>query len=112
MDDKIENNANWGAGKPTTLTPEQITKLKDEQNIDMVLEVQVKGKTAWFKNVDMKTNAAAKAQKSGDGYYQVVAKNCFIGGDQDLINDTKLFHHIKTQLDELVYWLPIEIKKY
>ena len=105
-------NKDWAAGKPTTLTPESITETKEQQNIDMVLEVHVKGKKAWFKNVDMKTNAAAKAQKNSEDYYKVIAKNCFLGGNQELVDDDKLFHHIKTQLDELVYWLPIEVKKY
>jgi hypothetical protein len=102
----------WAEGKPAELNPEAIAKLKEDQSIDLVIEVNVKGKKAWFKNVDMKTNAAAKAQKTGDGYYNTIAKNCFIGGDPDLINDPKLFHHTKTQLDDLVYWLPVEVKKY
>lgn len=111
MEPTTETNE-WAKNKPTELTPEAIAQLKEEQNIDLVIEVNVKGKKAFFRNVDMKTNAAAKAQKSGDGYYNTIAKNCFIGGDVELITDPKLFHHTKTQLDELVYWLPVEVKKY
>ncbi len=110
--EKDKENANWATGKPTNLTPEEIATLKTTQDIDLVLEVEIKGKKAWFKNVDMKTNAAAKAQKTTDAYYQVIAKNCFIGGNAELVTDSKLFHHTKTQLDELIYWLPVEAKKY
>lgn len=108
----MEAKKNKQTDFPDTLTPEQIAELKEKHGYDMVLEAKVGDKTAWFRNIDMQTKEAAAAQPKKSDFYKVVANTCFVGGDRALIDDPKLFHHLMTQLDDIVYWLDVEVKKY
>lgn len=97
---------------PADLSAEDIKKLKSGSDIEQVLVIKVDGKKAFFRNATMKTISAARAQTKPEDFHKVIATNCFIAGDRDLVDNPKYFHHIRPQLDELIYWFEVEVEKY
>ena len=94
--------------KPRTLTPEQIEELKTTHKL---FHFTVGDKQAWFRNPTIKVLTAAQAQKDSAQYYLTLARNCFVAGDPEVIEEEDYFIALMKRLDELTNYFSVEVKK-
>lgn len=94
--------------KPKTLSENQIAELKEKHKLFHFI---VGDKQAWFRNPSIKVLTAAQAQKDSAQYYYTLARNCFIAGDQEVIENEDYFIVLMKRLDELTNYFSVEVKK-
>lgn len=94
--------------KPATLSETEVEALKEKHRL---FHYQVGDKQGWFRNPTLKTLTAAQAQKDGTQYYYTLARNCFIAGDPDIIENEEYFIILMKKLDELTTYFNVEVKK-
>lgn len=95
--------------KPLTLTEADISAIKEKEDCE-VRQFIVGDKTGWFRTVNLQIMDAAQAQKKTRDFYKVIAQNCFLAGDPELITRDKYFINLQPQLDALINFLNVEIK--
>jgi hypothetical protein len=87
----------------TNVTSEVIKNWKEQY--DKVLKYETKdGRVAYFKEPDISTldASAALAQTNPVKSNVVIAKDCFIGGDESVINDKKCLLGLMDKLKSLI----------
>ncbi len=94
--------------KPASLSDAEVEALKTKHQ---VFHYQVGEKQAWFRNPTLKMLSAAQAQKDSTQYYYTLARNCFLAGDPDIIENEEYFIILMRRLDELSSYFTIEVKK-
>ncbi|MCA0428336.1 MAG: hypothetical protein LCH37_12965 [Bacteroidetes bacterium] len=94
--------------KPKSLTQEQIDELIQKHKL---FHYTVGDKQGWFRNPSIKILTAAQAQKDSTQYYYTLARNCFIAGDPELIDNEDYFIPLMKKLDELTNYFNVEVKK-
>ena len=78
-----------------------------------VYEIAVEGKKGYFRTPSRATLGYALSTQNKDplAYNEIIAKNCWLGGDETLLTDDNLFLSICTRLGELVDIKEAELKK-
>lgn len=100
------------ASAPSEVTSEQIAEWKKQYG--KVFTYKSKdGKKCHFRRPDRRIMAAATVNASGDGYLQreLILKNCFLGGDIDLIDQDKYFFASQHLVEELLEIVEGELKE-
>lgn len=85
------------------ITPEIIEGWK-KQYEKVVRYTTEDGKVAYFKNPDLKTCDAAASIASSNPIKSnvLIAKNCFLGGDEDIVNSEKYIFGLGNHLKNLI----------
>lgn len=94
---------------PASLTAQEVENIKQQYDCE-VIEITVKDKTGWFRSPDLKILDAANAQKKGRDYYSVIAKNCMIAGDGELLTRDKYFIGLMPHLDKVINPFESQVK--
>lgn len=65
---------------------------------------EVDGKTCYLKAADRKTISAAAVVGNGDmmKYNEIILKNCWLGGDEEIMEEDRYFLGISQTLAELI----------
>jgi hypothetical protein len=97
--------------KASDVTQDQIDKWKKEHG--KVFKITVEDKTGFFKKPDRRTLAAAMKFGSSDPmkFNETIAKNCWLGGDEELNKDDDYFMGAATQFGEMIKMKEAEIKE-
>ena len=106
MDTKTANQV---TSLPGSMSEDEVKQYKEQHDCEVVL-LELAGKKAWFRSPDLKIMAAAQAQKSTVDFYRVIAKNCMIAGDTDLINRDKYFIALQSKLDAVINPFEVQVK--
>ena len=93
---------------PASLSEKEVEALKAKHK---VFHYQVEDKQAWFRNPTLKVLTAAQVQKDTAQYYYTLARNCFIAGDPDVIENEEYFIVLMRKLDDLTTYFTVEVKK-
>lgn len=93
------------------VVPEQIEAWKKKHGD--VFRVTVGGKVAYLKRPDRKTLGAAAVVGKNDPmkYNEILLKNCWLDGDEEIKTDDSLFLGVSSKLAELVEIKEAELKK-
>ncbi len=96
---------------PTPVSDEQIAKWKQQHQT--VYAIEVASKIGYFKVPDRNviSYAMSQAPQNPLGYYEAIAQNTFLGGDQALLEDDSYFLSICNRLSELVQVKEAQLKK-
>lgn len=100
--------------KPTTaiaVTPEQIADWK--RKYGEVYIATSEGRTAYLRRPDRKIISAAAVLGGADNLKQkeVLIRNCWLGGDEEMLTEDKYFLGLSTQIDALIEVAQVELKK-
>lgn len=78
-----------------------------------VFEIRVKGKKGYFRTPDRATLSLVLANANKDPLRatEIVAKNSFLGGDEELLSDDSLFFSVSSKLHELMQFKEATLKK-
>jgi hypothetical protein len=95
--------------KGKVVSADQIAAWKKEHGT--LMEFTVGDKSGVFRTPDLKILSAAQAQKDGVNYYKTLAKSCFLGGDEDIIDKDDYFIVLMKKLDDLTSCFNVEVKK-
>ena len=92
-------------------TAEEIAQWKKEH--DEIFMAEVDGYRCYLKRPNRKTLSAAAVVGAKDPlkYNEIVLKNCWLGGDEEIQTDDKLFLGISGQLGEIIEVAEATIKK-
>lgn len=84
------------------VTPEVIKSWKSEYG--KVMKYEAEGKVAYFREPDIKTldASAAMATTNPIRSNEIMAKACFLGGDEDIITEQKYFLGFMDHLKKLI----------
>ncbi|MCY4418878.1 MAG: hypothetical protein OXB93_03415 [Cytophagales bacterium] len=79
-----------------------------------VYEISVEGKKGFFKAPDRAILGYAMSNQAQDplSYHEIIARNCWLGGDELLLSEDKLFLSLCTRLGELVEIKEAALKKW
>lgn len=93
------------------VTPEQVEAWKKKHGD--VFCVTVAGKTAYLKRPDRKTLGAAAVIGKNDPmkYNEIMLRNCWLAGDEEIKTDDALFLGVSAKLGELIDIKEAELKK-
>jgi hypothetical protein len=91
------------------VTPEQIQEWKDKHLCVYLFEVGEK--KGYFRMPTLREVEAAGEQKTSVKYAQTMAKSCFLGGDDALVNEDRYFIPLMPKLDRLTKEFEVEVKK-
>lgn len=96
---------------PNEATPEQIEKWK--LAVGDVFAIKVDGKICYLKRPDRKTLSFA-SQVGNDPlkFNEVILKNCWLGGDEEMMSDDSLFLAVCTQIDQVTEFKKAELVKF
>jgi hypothetical protein len=94
-----------------TATPEQLAQWKKEH--EEIFMAEVDGHRCYLKKPNRKTLSAAAVVGAKDPlkYNEIVLKNCWLGGDEEIQTDDRLFLGISGQLGEIIEVAEATIKK-
>lgn len=88
--------------KPAEITKEVIDGWKNQYE-KVVKYATEDGKVAYFRNPDLKTaDAAAAIASTSPIKSMIIAKNCFLGGDEEVITDEKYIFGLGNHLRALI----------
>lgn len=93
------------------ITQEQIDAWKKEHND--VFKIEVGGKTCYVKSPDRKTMSYASniGTKDPIKFNEVILRNCWLGGDEEIKTDDALFLGAGTVLAEIIQVREASIEK-
>ena len=94
-----------------TITSTQIDAWK-KQHGDIYM-ISVEDKAAYFRSPDRNTMSymMSQGQSNPMSAIEILAKNCFVGGDQVLLEDNQYFFAVVQQLDKLMRAKEASLKK-
>ena len=92
-------------------TPEQIAEWKAQHG--EFFGITVEDKICYLKKPDRKTLSFA-SQVGADPmkFNEVILKNCWLGGDEEIMTDDSLFLAVSSKLDQVVEFKKAELVKY
>lgn len=95
----------------TEATPAMIAGWKNKYG--EVYVVSSEGKTAYLRRPDRKIISAAAVLGGSDNLKQkeVLIRNCWLGGDEALLEEDKYFLGLSTQVDAIIEVAQVELKK-
>jgi hypothetical protein len=98
--------------KSFTATEEQVAQWKEKYPTG-VYRYEVEGKACYLRKPDRKTLSAASVLGKSDPlkYNEVILKNCWLDGDEEIKTDDGLFLGISGRLAELIEIKEGELKK-
>lgn len=75
--------------------------------------VSSEGKTAYLRRPDRSIIGAASVLGGLDNIKQkeVMIRNCWLGGDEDILNEDKYFFGLSGQVDAMIEVAEVELKK-
>lgn len=93
------------------VTEKQISEWKDKYKTVFVLEVD--GKVGYLRKPDRKTLSFASAAGTSDPFKfnEVILKNCWLGGDDEIKTDDDLFLAASAVLADLIQVKEASLKK-
>lgn len=91
------------ASAPSEVTPAQIEDWKQKYGKVFTYE-STDGKTCYLRQPTRRIIAAATVNAGSDQFLQneLVLKNCFLGGDRDLLDQDKYFFFIQQKVSDLI----------
>lgn len=95
----------------TTVTPDQIADWK--RKYGEVYVASSEGRTAYLRRPDRKIISAAAVLGGSDNLKQkeILIRNCWLGGDEEMLAEDKYFLGLSTQIDALIEVAQVELKK-
>lgn len=92
-------------------TPEQIAEWKAQHG--EFFHITVEDKICYLKKPDRKTlSFASQAGTDPMKFNEVILKNCWLGGNEEIITDDSLFLAVSSKLDQVVEFKKAELVKY
>lgn len=91
------------------ITEVQIEDWKSKHGTVMLFEVG--GKKGYFRTPKLKEMEAFEAQKTSVKFQQSLAKTCWLGGDNELLENDEYFIALMPKLDVLLKSFDVEVKK-
>ncbi len=93
------------------ITPAMIEGWKKKYGDVFIVEAD--GKRAYLRRPDRQTIAAAAVIGGADGFKQkeIVIRNCWLGGDRELVEADKYFLSLAAQVDSIVEIVEVSLKK-
>lgn len=107
----MENEENTVATSQHTATPEQLAdwKAKHGEFFGIVIE----DKVCYLKKPDRKTlSFASQVGSDPMKFNEVILKNCWLGGDPEILTDDTLFLAASSKLDQVIEFKKAELVKY
>lgn len=100
------------AEKPTIPTKEQIAKWKKDFGT-VFCYTSADGKKCYLRRPNRKIIAAASVMAGTDNMMQkeLVIKNCFLGGDESLMNEDKYFYAFAQHIESIIEVVDGELKE-
>lgn len=94
-----------------TVTPEQIADWK--RKYGEVYVATAEGRTAYLRRPDRKIISAAAVLGGSDNLKQkeILIRNCWLGGDEEMLAEDKYFLGLSTRIDALIEVAQVELKK-
>lgn len=94
-------------------TPEQIEKWKKEFPQGITRVVTNDNKVAYFKRPerDVLKMATDAVQNGISEYNEVIAENCFIGGDKSILKDANYYNSLGKAMNELAEGVKGKLEK-
>lgn len=94
-----------------TATAEQIKEWKD--NYGDIFQISVEDKTCYLRKPSRKTLSYASQIGTKDPmkFNEIILKECWLFGDEDIHTDDSLFLAVSTQLDKVVEFKQAELVK-
>ena len=76
-------------------------------------EISIEGKKAYFRSPDRNTMSymISQGQQNPMAATEILAKNCFVGGDKALLDEDKYFFAVMQQLGKLMQVKDASLKK-
>lgn len=98
--------------KGFTATEEQVAEWKNKYPSG-IYRYEVEGKACYLRKPDRKTLSAASVLGKADPmkYNEVILRNCWLAGDEEIKTDDSLFLGISGKLAELIEIKEGELKK-
>lgn len=89
----------------------EIAKMKEQHG--QLTAIVVEGKIGIFKKPDRKTISLAASYATTDPirYVEILAENCFIAGDRELLDNDDLFLSVMPKLNALIETKEAELVK-
>jgi hypothetical protein len=96
---------------PNEATEEQIQKWKQEHGD--VFAIKVEDKICYLKRPDRKTfSFASQVQNDPLRFNEVILKNCWLAGDEQILTDDSLFLAACTLIDQVTEFKKAELLKF
>jgi hypothetical protein len=107
----MDNNTMTSAPAGADITPAMIEGWKKKYGDVFIVEAD--GKRAYLRRPDRQTIAAAAVIGGADGFKQkeIVIRNCWLGGDRELVEADKYFLSLAAQVDSIVEIVEVSLKK-
>lgn len=104
-------NGKTAACEAAAITPEMIEGWKKKYG--EVYVVSTEGKTAYLRRPDRQIISAASVLGGPDNLKQkeVLIRNCWLGGDEEILNEDRYFLGLSIQVDAIIEIAQVELKK-
>ena len=94
-----------------TATPEQIKNWKAEHG--EFFAIIIEDKVCYLRKPDRKVlSFASQVGSDPMKFNEVILKNCWIGGDEEILTDDSLFLAASSKLDQVIEFKKAELVKY
>jgi hypothetical protein len=93
------------------MTKQEISALKEQHSV--VYEIEIEGKKGYFKKPTRKTLMYASSMLNSNPlrFNEILMKECWLGGDECIINDDDYFLAVSGKLGEIIEVKNAELKK-
>ncbi|MBY0486170.1 MAG: hypothetical protein K2P85_03110 [Flavobacteriaceae bacterium] len=100
-----------GAVSEKTATPEQLAAWKTQYG--EFFGIVIEDKVCYLKKPDRKAlSFASQVGSDPMKFNEVILKNCWIGGDEEILTDDSLFLAASSKLDQVIEFKKAELVKY
>lgn len=94
-----------------TATPEQIAEWKSK--FGEFFHIEIEDKICYLKKPDRKTlSFASQVGSDPMKFNEVILKNCWIAGDEEIMTNDSLFLAASSKLDQVIEFKKAELVKY
>jgi hypothetical protein len=94
-----------------TATPEQLAEWKAKHG--EFFGIQIEDKVCYLKKPDRKSlSFASQVGSDPMKFNEVILKNCWLGGDEDILINDSLFLAASSKLDQVIEFKKAELVKY
>jgi hypothetical protein len=94
-----------------TATPEQLAEWKAKYG--EFFGIQIEDKVCYLKKPDRKSlSFASQVGSDPMKFNEVILKNCWLGGDEDILINDSLFLAASSKLDQVIEFKKAELVKY
>lgn len=99
----VKTGKNIATGKPTAaeVTDEMVAAWKEKYGKVFYYEA-TDGKKAWFRRPDRKIAGLSSTAPDAVAGNDILARNCFLGGDECIINEDEYFFGLSSHLPKFL----------